>query len=92
MTLSVGGGQTPMDSECGRDRFGQKMILGWPYFGPAVLKCLCTTEVKKDVTGAQDSWGCEYRCEGMCQTWRLNPRTEELLQEECEEKNPGKQR
>lgn len=60
--------------------------MGWLYFGPAELKCLCTTEVKKDVTGAQESWSCEYRCEGTCQTWRLNPWTEELLQEECEEK------
>lgn len=27
-------------------------------------ECLCTTDMKKDVTGAREAWSCEYRCGG----------------------------
>lgn len=42
-----------------------KKTWGWPGLGLLNWKCLCTTEVEKDVNGVQESWSCGYRCGAM---------------------------
>lgn len=62
------GGQWAWEGQVWAEDSGRALfldLLNW--------ECLCTTEVKKDVTGAQQGWNCEYICGGTCPDMEVKP-------------------